>query len=58
MEGELFIPIIAITALFIVLPWIIFAGSSALSSRSVMLAATISRVRENMPMAKSSLLDS
>ena len=24
MEGELFIPIIAITALFIVLPWIIF----------------------------------
>jgi hypothetical protein len=27
---------------------IIFAGSSALSSRSVMLAATMSRVREKM----------
>src|SRR5688572_14449429 len=37
---------------------IIFAGSSALSSRSVILAATISRVREKMPMGKSSLLES
>ena len=31
---------------------IIFAGSSALSSKSVKLAAMMSRVREKMPMLK------
>ena len=36
---------------------IILAGSSALSSRSVTLAAMISRVREKMPMGKNSLLE-